>query len=102
MMVTRNGGDFNEDGEDVDSGTGTDQGTVGWLAGTGDHGEWVYSAFVGGTFQTGSCNEPERTVSDGASRKKGSGLAGEEQFDRQDGMVCAALSRREGTAVRGF
>jgi len=75
MMVTRKGGDLDEDGSTVDSGAGADQGTVGWLAGTGDHGQRVYSAFVGGTFQTGSCNEPERTVSDGASREKGSGLA---------------------------
>ena len=39
-------------------------------------------------------------MSDGASREKRSGLAGEERFDRQDRVVCAALSRRQGTAIR--
>lgn len=39
-------------------------------------------------------------MSNGASREKGSGLAGEERFHRQDCVECAALSRRQGSAVR--
>ncbi|MGH9553703.1 MAG: hypothetical protein ACRD3W_30260 [Terriglobales bacterium] len=35
-----------------------------------------------------------------ASRAKRSGLAGQERFDWQAGVVCAAVSRRERTAVR--
>lgn len=75
MMVSRKGGDLDEDGSTVDTGAGDDQGPAGRLAGTGHHGQRVYSALVGGTFQTGSGDEPERTVSNGTSRTKRSGLA---------------------------
>ena len=47
-----------------------------WMpCGEGHDGQRVYSALVGGTFQTGSGDGPERTVSDGASREKRSGFA---------------------------
>jgi hypothetical protein len=92
MMVSSKGGDGDEDGSVVDPGSNANQAAVGCLAEGGDHSQRVDAAPVGGTFQTGSGDGPERTVSDGASREKRSRLAIEERFDRQDGMACAALS----------
>lgn len=70
----REGGDEDEDGTGVDSGAGADQGEIGCLAARRHHSQRVYPAFAGGSFQTGSDREPERTVSNGASGEKRRGL----------------------------
>src|SRR5215510_8867838 len=61
----------------------------------------AHSAFAGAAFQFDAENT-ERTVSDGARWAKGPGPIIEERFNRQTSLVCAALPRREGTAVRIF
>ena len=69
------GGGRDEDGSVIDPSAGAGQGEVGRLARAGHHGQRVYSVLAGGTFQTGSGDGAERTVSDGTSREERSWLA---------------------------
>ena len=72
----RKGGDFHEDGSDVDSGAGADQGPAGCACVNRAQRPAGLFGTCWRNIQTGSSDEPERTVSDGTSREKGSGLAG--------------------------